>query len=50
MLTDRIRPPARLGRHIADEAAPFGSSDPRAVAAVEGHHTLIGIKIRDGTQ
>jgi len=50
VLADRIRPPAGFGRHIADQAAPFGSGDRRAVAAVQAHQTFIGIKVRDGTQ
>jgi hypothetical protein len=50
VLADRIRPTARLGRHIADQAAPFGSGDGRAVSAIEGYQASIRIKIGDSAQ
>jgi hypothetical protein len=50
MLTDRVCPPARLGRHIADQAAPFRSDEGRAVSAIEGYQASIRIKIGDGAQ
>src|SRR6516165_2918156 len=50
VFADRICPPARLRRHIPDQAAPFGSGDRRAVAAVQAHQTFVGIKVCDGSQ
>jgi hypothetical protein len=34
VLADRIRPPARFGRHIGDQAAPFRSGDGTLLACL----------------
>ena len=50
MLADRLCPPTRLRGHITDQPAPLRAWDGRAVAALQAHQTLIGIKVGDRAQ
>ena len=50
MYADCLRPPARLCRHVTDQAAPLRSRDCRAIAAIQRYGALIGVEVGDGAQ